>query len=359
MELLSEVGIFTAKIMVVVIALLVVIAAIAALRSRSQASPEGQLSIRNLTRSWREEQSAMEEVVLDKSALKKKRKQEKKDTRAREKARKANENQANAHEANGHESAPPSRLFVIDFHGDLRASAVHRLGKEVTAILGQAEKTDEVLLRLESTGGMVHAYGLAAAQLQRIRDSGIHLTIAVDKVAASGGYLMACLADRLIAAPFAILGSIGVIAQIPNFNKLLKKHDIDIEMHTAGEFKRTLTLTGVNTERGRKKFVEDLEKTHSLFKAFVTRARPAVDMKKVGTGEIWYASEAQDLGLVDAIETSDAWLFKNLSARQAVYQVRWIPKHSLARKLTAGAENALTSSLVRLWEHLTSRRFPE
>ena len=109
------------------------------------------------------------------------------------------------------------------------------------------------------------AYGLAASQMQRIRDKKLKLTVCVDKVAASGGYMMAVVADKIIAAPFAVLGSIGVLAQVPNFHRLLKKHDVDFEMLTAGKYKRTLTMFGENTDKGREKFQEDIEDTHVLF----------------------------------------------------------------------------------------------
>ncbi|MCY4472028.1 MAG: protease SohB [Kistimonas sp.] len=347
MEFLSEIGLFAAQILILVVGILALVAGVTVLRSRSKEGPGGYLEINDLTQKYLSDQGALEQMLLDKRALKKKRKQDKK----KEKAAHKNKDEAD-------KPLSPPRLFVLDFEGDLRASGVHRLGKEISAVLSQAQPEDEVLLRLESQGGMVHAYGLAAAHLLRIRDKGIRLTIAVDKVAASGGYLMACLADRLVAAPFAIIGSIGVVAQIPNINRLLKKNAIDVEMHTAGEFKRTLTLLGSNTERGRKKFKEDLEKTHSLFKAFVAKTRPSVDIEKVATGEIWYGSEAVDKNLIDAVQTSEAFLCENLSTRHAVYQVRWIEKHSLARKLALGVENTLASTLLRLWDTMASRRFP-
>ena len=176
----------------------------------------------------------------------------------------------------------------------MKASAVSSLRQEITAILSLAEKQDEVLVRLESGGGMVHAYGLASSQLLRIRNQDIDLTVCVDKVAASGGYMMACVANKLLAAPFAVIGSIGVIAQIPNFHRLLKKNDIDFEMITAGEYKRTLTMFGENTEKGREKFAEDIEDVHVLFKDFVKEHRPALDVEAVATGEVWFGQRAID-----------------------------------------------------------------
>jgi serine protease SohB len=199
-------------------------------------------------------------------------------------------------------------VFVLGFHGDIRAHAVRNLREEISALLTLAEPEDSVVVRLESSGGMVHAYGLAAAQLTRIRERGIPLTVCVDKVAASGGYLMACVADRIVAAPFAMVGSIGVLAQIPNFHRLLKKHDIDYELLTAGQYKRTLTVFGRNTDTARQKFAEELEDTHALFREFVQRYRPGLDVAAVATGEVWFGERAQGLGLVDTLGTSDALL---------------------------------------------------
>jgi serine protease SohB len=200
---------------------------------------------------------------------------------------------------------PERRLFVLRFHGDIGATAVGGLREAVSAIVLAHGEQDRVLLVLESSGGVMHGYGLAASQLDRLRKAGLHLTVAVDKVAASGGYMMACVADRLVAAPFAIIGSIGVVGQLPNFHRLLKRHDIDFEQHTAGEYKRTLTLFGENTEADRAKFREDLAEAHRLFRDFIARHRPALDLDRVATGEYWFAEQALALGLVDELATSD------------------------------------------------------
>ncbi len=208
---------------------------------------------------------------------------------------------------------------------------------------------DEVLLRLESGGGLVHSYGLAASQLQRIRDRGASLTVAVDKVAASGGYMMACVGQKVIAAPFAVIGSIGVIAQLPNFHRLLKKNDIDFELLTAGEYKRTLTLFGENTDAGREKFREELEDTHGLFKDFVSAHREQVDIDRVATGEVWYGQRALDVGLVDALTTSDAYIQERLDSHDA-FEVRYVPQKNWQQKLAMAAEASAERILSRAWE---------
>ena len=239
-------------------------------------------------------------------------------------------------------------LFWLDFNGSMDAHEVESLREEVTAILSLANKEkDEVLVRLESGGGVVHGYGLAASQLLRIKDAEIKLTIAIDKVAASGGYMMACVADKVIAAPFAIVGSIGVIAQIPNFNKLLKKNDIDYEQITAGQYKRTLTLFGENTEQGREKFKAEIEQTHGLFKQFVAKHRPQLDLEKVATGEHWFAMDAIDLNLVDSIATSDDELLQQAKSKQA-YKVTYKQKKGLADKFALSMSKGVESALMKL-----------
>ena len=225
------------------------------------------------------------------------------------------------------------KVYVLDFKGDMAASAVESLREEITLILSTAKAgRDRVLLRLESPGGMVHGYGLAAAQLVRLRDAGFHITIAVDKVAASGGYMMACIGNEIVAAPFAVLGSIGVVAQVPNFNRLLKQHNVDFELYTAGEYKRTVTMFGENTEEGKAKFEEELHQTHKLFKHFVEKYRPQLNVEKVATGEHWYGQDALDLNLVDKLQTSDEYLLGLLSQHD-VYLIQTRSKPTLGEKL--------------------------
>ncbi|ENY9615598.1 protease SohB [Acinetobacter baumannii] len=225
------------------------------------------------------------------------------------------------------------KIFVLDFKGDIQASAVENLREEITLILATAKAgRDRVVVRLESPGGMVHGYGLAAAQLVRLRDAGFHLTICVDKVAASGGYMMACIVNEIISAPFAVVGSIGVVAQVPNFNRLLKEHNVDFELYTAGQYKRTVTMFGENTPEGKAKFEEELQQTHVLFKHFVEKYRPQLNVDKVATGEHWYGQDALDLNLVDKLQTSDEYLLA-LLPQHDVYVINTRKKATLGEKL--------------------------
>lgn len=237
------------------------------------------------------------------------------------------------------------KIFVLDFKGDIQASAVENLREEITLILATAKAgRDRVVVRLESPGGMVHGYGLAAAQLVRLRDAGFHLTICVDKVAASGGYMMACIANEIISAPFAVVGSIGVVAQVPNFNRLLKEHNVDFELYTAGQYKRTVTMFGENTPEGKAKFEEELQQTHVLFKHFVEKYRPQLNVDKVATGEHWYGQDALDLNLVDKLQTSDEYLLA-LLPQHDVYVINTRKKATLGEKLGLQAAQ-MTDSLI-------------
>ena len=225
------------------------------------------------------------------------------------------------------------KIYVLDFKGDVQASAVDTIREEITLILATAKAGhDRVVVRLESPGGMVHGYGLAAAQLVRLRDAGFNVTICVDKVAASGGYMMACIANEIISAPFAVVGSIGVVAQVPNFNRLLKQHNVDFELYTAGEYKRTVTMFGENTPEGKAKFEEELQQTHSLFKQFVEKYRPQLDVAKVATGEHWYGEDARELNLVDKLQTSDEYLL-SLLPKHDVYVINTRKRPTFGEKL--------------------------
>lgn len=249
-------------------------------------------------------------------------------------------------EKSGPEAEAP-RHYVLHFAGDIRASAVDALREEVSAVLQVARPgVDRVLLVLDSPGGVVPGYGLAAAQLARLRSAEIELVAIVDRVAASGGYMMAAVADRIVAAPFAIIGSIGVVAQLPNIHRFLKRNDIDVELHTAGQYKRTLTLLGENTEAGREKFREELEQTHLLFKQFLARYRPSLDLERLATGEHWYGEDALELGLIDAIGTSDDLILEAVGAGDTFEISQPVKKRGLLAKLSASAQQALSE-----WRH--------
>ena len=242
------------------------------------------------------------------------------------------------------ETGARKRVFVVDFHGDIKATEVASLREVITGILMEAEEGDRVLLRLENAGGMVTEHGLAASQLMRLRAHKIPLTVAVDKMAASGGYLMAVVAERIIAAPFAVLGSIGVVAQLPNFHRVLERHGVDYELHTAGEYKRTLTLFGENTEEGRAKIREQLEDTHGLFKDFIREYRPDLDLARVATGEYWHGRQALDLGLVDEIKTSDDFLLE-AGEKSDLYLVSYAARKRPVERLLSSVGDALLRQL--------------
>ncbi|WP_205126741.1 protease SohB [Nitrincola tibetensis] len=350
-DFLTQYGLFLAKTLTLVLALVLIVAGIAAIASRRrQLQHEGHIEVRSLNEKYEDMLHAMEDAVLDELIIKQKIKAERKKEKAELKERKKAAKLGELDEDEG------KKVFVLDFDGDIAASDVDKLREEITAILCIARPEDEVVLRLESAGGMVHAYGLASSQLERLRRKNIPLTICVDKVAASGGYMMACIANKLLAAPFAVVGSIGVVAQLPNFHRLLKKNEIDYEILTAGEYKRTLTMFGENTEKGREKFVEELEETHTLFKDFVVEYRPELDMAVVATGEIWYGRQAVKQKLVDDLMTSDEYLVEQ--AQEAdVYEVRYEEKKGLQDRIGEMAVNSSDSLMMRWWQRLNNRHF--
>lgn len=341
-NLFAEYGLFLAKIVTVVVAIAIVIALIANLTQRKKAQ-RGELRVTRLGEEYKEMKEEVAAALLDPHQHKQWHKNQKKKNKQEAKAAKAR--------AKRGEAVPASKptLYVLDFKGSIDAHEVSALREEVTAVLAVAKPEDEVLLRLESPGGVVHGYGLAASQLQRLRERQIPLTVAVDKVAASGGYMMACVANKIVAAPFAIIGSIGVVAQIPNFNRLLKRNDIDIELHTAGQYKRTLTLLGENTEEGREKFREDLNETHQLFKGFVHSMRPSLDIDAVATGEHWYGVQAQEKGLVDEISTSDDLIIARMQEREVV-SLRYMQRKRLMDRFTGSAAQSVDRLLLRWWQ---------
>lgn len=316
-------------------AILLIVAVVFALGSKGRRPERGHIEVLSLNEGLNHVTRTLKQVVLNDSEWKAEAKAEKKKQKEQKKTEKSKDTV---------ERKP--RVYVIDFDGDVQASAVDQLREEVTAILTVAETADEVVVRLESPGGMVHSYGLAASQLSRVVSKDIHLTVAVDKVAASGGYMMACLATKIIAAPFALLGSIGVVAQIPNFNRFLKGKEIDVEILTAGEYKRTLTMLGENTEKGREKFIEELEDVHTLFKEFVKESRPIVDTDVVATGEAWYGRRALEHKLVDALQTSDEYLIDRCESAD-VYRVKYVEDKNRMDKVLDRFSGML-KSLLRL-----------
>jgi serine protease SohB len=355
-EFLFDYGLFAAKLATVVIAIMSVIVVSIFAARRVKKSMKGHLETTRVNDEIDAMRNALDAGVSDPETFKRHIKQRRRESRLESKARRKALKQAARGDADGESGAGAKpRVFVLDFDGDLRALAVSRLRREITAVLSMAKAGDEVLVRLESRGGLVHAYGLAASQLQRIRDNGIRLTACVDKVAASGGYMMACVADRILAAPFAILGSIGVVAQLPNFNRLLKKHDIDFEMITAGEYKRTLTILGENTDKGRAKFAEEIEDIHLLFKEYVARHRPGLDIDRVATGESWFGQRALDLSLVDELITSDEYVASACEAADVI-EVRYVERKPLPQRLGLVVQDALDNLMLRWWERGTNSR---
>lgn len=352
MEFLTEYGLFLAKIVTFVVAALVVISVVmsAAQKDRGDHEGEGELKIRKLNEKYEKLRETIQSRLMSDQQRKLFQKARKKEQKAEKKAAKAKK------DSDEHENSR-GRVYVLDFDGDIKASDTDPLRRAITAVLSIADpEKDEVVIRLESGGGLVHSYGLAAAQLDRIRSKGVRLTACVDKVAASGGYMMACVADRIVASPFAILGSIGVVAQLPNFHRFLKKNDVDFEVLTAGEHKRTMTIFGENTDKGRQKFLEDLEDTHGLFKEYVSERRPDLDIAAVANGDIWFGKRALEVKLIDEIKTSDEYLIEACD-RADVVSVAYQRKRSLPEKLGLATSAALEHTVWKVLGAFRNQKF--
>ncbi len=348
MEFLYEYGLFLLKAITFVIAIGVVLSLVVSAGMRQKSTSDGTVEVTKINDRFDTMRKVLKTAVFSEDLVKKEDKASQKEKKREKKLAKRSQS--------GDSSEQSKRVFLIDFEGDIKASAVSQLREIVTAVLFVATPKDEVVLRLESAGGMVHSYGLASSQLDRIRQRKIPLTICVDKVAASGGYMMACVANKICAAPFAIIGSIGVVAQLPNFHKLLKKNDIDYELLTAGEYKRTLTLFGENTDKARKKFTDDLELTHQLFKDYVQQQRPVVQIDTVATGEIWFGLKAKEQALIDDLITSDDYI-TGLADHNDIFLVTYTLKKTLAERLGLSIQSGIERGVSRIFEQLQASRF--
>jgi serine protease SohB len=369
LDFLYEYGLFLAKVITFCIAAVLVIGfLIMTGQNRRQHSKAGHIEVRNLNEEFEDMTDTLDHAMMDKFQFKQLRKSQEKADKLQTKQDKADAKKhakqgkaeitsainegapASEGEAATHDEEPTAkkRTFVLDFDGDVKASALEYLRHEISAIISVAKVTDEIIMRLDSSGGMVHTYGLAASQLGRINTANIPLTICVDEIAASGGYMMACMANHITAAPFALVGSIGVVAEVPNVHRLLKKHSIDVEVLTAGEHKRSLTMMGENTRKGRDKFVEDLQQTHSLFKSWVKHQRPQLDIDKVANGDVWYGQQAIDMGLIDEVCTSDEVLLEAIK-KSDVLLIEYVAKKTMGEKFGIAAATSIALFSNRIW----------
>ena len=331
-ELITDYGLFLAKAVTVLIFIWLLASLLYSFSKKARA--DDHFEITHLNEKYDSMADTLRFSLLPKKEFKKIKKEHKKEYKQDKKSA---------------SSAEKKRIFVLNFLGNIKATAVRHLRKEITAILSVATKNDEVVVCLENAGGLVHEHGFAASQLLRIKQKGIPLTVAIDKVAASGGYMMACVADKILAAPFAIVGSIGVLAQIPNFNRMLDKHGVDFELMKAGELKRTITIFGKNTPEDRKHFNEQLEDTHALFKEFVKDNRPNLDIEQVATGEHWLARRAQALNLVDELITSDDYLL-NASSEAEIYEVTYTVPKTISERIATSVQLTIDKIFFSWWQ---------
>ena len=338
LDLLVAYGFFLLKIITVLLVILIPILMISSSTKHRKETDKGRIIVKNLSDKLEEIGVTLKSAEMDpkayKSFLKERNKKKKKEIKGKSK----------------------EIVYVLDFKGDIQASAVGKLKQEINAIIASQVKCKEVVINVESGGGSAYAYGLCAAELKRLVDNKIKLTVCIDKIAASGGYLMSCVATKIVAAPWAIVGSIGVIAQLPNFHRLLKKLDIDIEMHTAGKFKRTLTTLGENTKQGREKFISELEDLHVVFKDFVKENRSKIQVAKVATGEVWQGDKAKKLGLIDEIGTSDDYLLK-LASKFKLLEIQYFEKKPFTARIGSAAEVIVEKGVYKILDIFNKDRF--
>ncbi len=338
MDLLVAYGFFLLKVITVLLVILIPILMISSSTKHRKETDKGRIIVKNLSDKLEEIGVTLKSAEMDpkayKSFLKERNKKKKKEIKGKSK----------------------EIVYVLDFKGDIQASAVGKLKQEINAIIASQVKCKEVVVKVESGGGSAYAYGLCAAELKRLVDNKIKLTVCIDKIAASGGYLMSCVATKIVAAPWAIVGSIGVIAQLPNFHRLLKKLDIDIEMHTAGKFKRTLTTLGENTKQGREKFISELEDLHVVFKDFVKENRSKIQVAKVATGEVWQGDKAKKLGLIDEIGTSDDYLLK-LASKFKLLEIQYFEKKPFTARIGSAAEVIVEKGVYKILDIFNKDRF--
>ena len=337
-DLLVAYGFFLLKVITVLLVILIPILMISSSTKHRKETDKGRIIVKNLSDKLEEIGVTLKSAEMDpkayKSFLKERNKKKKKEIKGKSK----------------------EIVYVLDFKGDIQASAVGKLKQEINAIIASQVKCKEVVIKVESGGGSAYAYGLCAAELKRLVDNKIKLTVCIDKIAASGGYLMSCVATKIVAAPWAIVGSIGVIAQLPNFHRLLKKLDIDIEMHTAGKFKRTLTTLGENTKQGREKFISELEDLHVVFKDFVKENRSKIQVAKVSTGEVWQGEKAKKLGLIDEIGTSDDYLLK-LASKFKLLEIQYFEKKPFTARIGSAAEVIVEKGIYKILDIFNKDRF--
>lgn len=334
----AELFVFAGKAVIVVGLIAGLVLLVALLIARSQQSHE--LEVKPLNRKLKDTAFFLKSFRMNKGSRKAEGKKRKEESKKESK-----------------DGSRKKALYLLRFKGDLRASHVDSLREEVTAILQGSEPGDEVLCVVESPGGVVHGYGLAAAQLLRLREGGLRLTMSIDQMAASGGYLMSCVGHEIIAAPFAIVGSIGVVAQVPNFHRLLKKHEVDYHEYTAGEYKRTVSIFGEISPKGEEKFLQQLEETHGLFKGFVGRFRPQLNLSQVGTGEYWYGEQALQLGLVDRLLTSDDFVLQKFKEDHLILELKYEKPRSLQDRIAEIVSKSAERTLLRLSSSLERQKF--
>ena len=165
--------------------------------------------------------------------------------------------------------------------------------------------------------------------------------------------MMAVVADRIVASRLAVIGSIGVVGQVPNVHRLLKRFDIDVLEMTAGTNKRPVSLIGPLTDQGIETFKKQLSDTHRLFRDHVHRFRPQLDIEAVSNGDIWHGVDALTHGLIDEIATSDEMIDRARHEGDLdVFSIRWRQAKNLRERLEESVSLITEKALMRALQRL-------
>jgi protease-4 len=161
---------------------------------------------------------------------------------------------------------------------------------------------DAILFRVDSPGGSPLASDIVWRAVERARMKK-PVVASLSDVAASGGYYVVCGADRIVAEPATLTGSIGVFAIRPVLSGLLTKLGIGTDSIVMAEHAGVLLSTKNLTLEGRERFRADIRETYNQFIARVAQGRnmslEAVD--EVGQGRVWTGDQALEIGLIDAL----------------------------------------------------------
>jgi len=203
------------------------------------------------------------------------------------------------------------KVAVVDISGVLTSTQpVSRDSSSARSIIEELEEhagddtVRALVLRIDSPGGTVVAAQEVFAAVTRLREeTGKTVVASMADVGASGGYYIACAADRIYANPGTITGSIGVIMEFPNVKELFGKIGITATTIKSGEFKDTGNALRDMTPREREVLQELIDDVYGQFVQAVSKGRDMTPdaVREIADGRIFTGRQAQDLGLIDEL----------------------------------------------------------